>query len=73
MSYICALCGKGHIMGKDRTHRHGGMWALRGPAHPKSWKPNLRTIRVEVNGKIKRLRVCVSCLRKKVKQTVEAK
>ncbi|MEK7611078.1 MAG: L28 family ribosomal protein [Patescibacteria group bacterium] len=73
MSYACALCGKGTINGKDQTHRHGGMWALRGPSHPKKWHPNLRTVRVEIAGKITKLRVCVTCLRSKIKQTVEAK
>lgn len=73
MAYSCALCGKGKIYGKNQTHKHGGMWALRGPSTAKRWRPNLRAVRVEVGGKMKKLRLCVSCLRKKVKQTVESK
>lgn len=73
MAYQCDLCGKGKLFGKDQTHRHGGMWALRGPNSSKHWRPNLRTVRVEVNGRMRKMRLCVSCLRKKVKQTVESK
>ena len=30
---------------------------------PRTWKPNLRSVKAEVNGEVKRISVCAKCLR----------
>ena len=30
---------------------------------PRTWKPNLRTVKAEVDGEIKRIHVCAKCLK----------
>ena len=30
---------------------------------PRTWKPNLRTVRIKVNGENKKMSVCSKCLR----------
>ena len=30
---------------------------------PRTWKPNLRSVKVEVNGETQRMHVCAKCLR----------
>jgi len=55
MSRICELTGKGRQVGhnvshaKNRTNRR--------------WYPNLQTVRVQVDGAPKRIRVCTQCIK----------
>ncbi len=36
---------------------------------PRTWKPNLRSVKAEINGEVKRVCVCAKCLRNgKVKE-----
>ena len=30
---------------------------------PRTWKPNLRSVKAEVDGEVKRISVCAKCLR----------
>lgn len=30
---------------------------------PRTWKPNLRSVKAEINGEVKRVCVCAKCLR----------
>ncbi len=52
----CYVCGKGaqHILrvshSKQRTHH----WS----------KPNLHSVKVEINGEVKTIKLCTKCLRK---------
>jgi len=55
MSYRCAICGKGQAVGYRVSH------SLRHTKH--SWKPNLQSARVVVEGVTRKIRVCTSCLR----------
>jgi large subunit ribosomal protein L28 len=74
MARVCELCGKGTLMGKDSVHKHGGMWARRAPTSRRKWKPNLRKVKVQVNGANKTMRICAQCLKssriKKVEEEV---
>lgn len=70
--YKCELCGKGVVIGKDGTYRHGGRWARRAPKVRRVWKPNLRVAKVTIGGQTKRMRICTKCL-KKVKAKITPK
>lgn len=55
MGKVCDICGKGKIAGNKVSHslRHSR----------RTWEPNLRRVRANVNGTAKRLNVCTRCLR----------
>ena len=55
MSRICDICGKGLQFGNRISHAHN--------VSHRVWNPNLQRVRVLVDGKPKRLRVCTRCLR----------
>ncbi len=63
MSVKCAVCHKTTQVGMNVSH------SLR---HTKrTWEPNLRRVRVSINGRVKRVRVCTRCLRSnRVKKVV---
>lgn len=56
MARVCDVCGKGKTFGKKVSHSHRNS--------PRSWAPNLRSIRVVEDGTPKRIKICASCLRK---------
>ena len=55
----CAICSKTQSYGNKISiaRSHVSRRATR------TWKPNLRTVRVEVNGEKKKMHVCAKCLR----------
>ena len=55
----CAICEKAVSHGnKIRIARsHVSRRASR------TWKPNLRTVKAEINGDVKRIHVCAKCLK----------
>lgn len=55
MGRVCEICGKGKVAGNNVSH------SLRHTR--RSWKPNLRRVRANVNGTVKRINVCTRCLR----------
>ena len=55
MAKRCEICGKGPVVGRNISHAHN--------VSPRRFEPNLQRVRAMVNGGIKRLRVCTSCLR----------
>lgn len=62
MAYKCELCGKGAMRGNLVSHSKRRTKRL--------FKPNLHFTRLLVLGKLKRVRVCMDCL-KKGKKAVE--
>ena len=62
----CDICGKavatGNRISIARSH-------VSRRAH-RTWKPNLRTVRVQVNGENKRMHVCSKCLHSARKENV---
>lgn len=63
MSNTCDVCGKGPLFGQNIRHVHSGAWALRAPRTKRRWLPNLQSVRAQVNGTPKRLRVCAKCIK----------
>lgn len=55
----CEICGKSVTTGNKISiaRSHVSRRATR------TWKPNLRTVRIKVNGENKKMSVCSKCLR----------
>ena len=55
----CAICNKtqsnGNKLSITRSHIS--------KRSPRTWKPNLRSVKAEINGEVKRINVCAKCLR----------
>lgn len=52
---VCAVCGKGVHFGNQVSHSHR--------RSNKQWKPNIRTVKAMVDGRIQKVNVCAKCLR----------
>lgn len=78
MAFICDLCGKGKMIGRQHKHHPGvagGRWKRRAPKTQKTFKPNLHWARIAIDGGMKKVRLCTKCLRRakeamKEKQTI---
>ena len=55
MARVCDICGKRPMFGHKISHAHN--------VSNRRWMPNLQTVRANVNGKVKRMKVCASCLK----------
>jgi large subunit ribosomal protein L28 len=55
MSKVCEICGKGPVTGYNVSHAHNKT--------KRRWYPNLQTVRVDIKGQTKRMKVCTRCLR----------
>ena len=51
----CAVCGKSVHFGNAVSHSHR--------RSNKRWKPNIKSVKVKVNGGTKKMPVCTGCLR----------
>ncbi len=51
----CGVCGKSVQLGKQYSHSHR--------RSNKMWKPNLKKVKVNVDGTHKRMYVCTNCLK----------
>ena len=68
MSKVCALCGKtrgngGCITRKGLAKKAGGIGMHVVKVSPRTFEPNIQTVRVEENGSTKRMKVCTACIR----------
>ncbi len=55
MSKVCDICGKGPVYGNYVSHSHN--------KNRRRWEPNLQKVRIVVDGTVKRLKVCTTCLK----------
>ena len=51
----CCVCGKGVTFGHNVSHSNRKT--------NRSWKPNIRKVKVEENGAVKTVHMCSRCLR----------
>ena len=55
----CAIC--------DKTQSNGNKLSITrshiSKRSPRTWKPNLRTVKAEINGEVKKIHVCAKCLK----------
>ena len=56
---VCEICQKsashGNKLSITRSHIS--------KRNVRTWKPNLRTVKADINGEVKRIKVCAKCLR----------
>ncbi|GIW44664.1 MAG: 50S ribosomal protein L28 [Candidatus Binatia bacterium] len=55
MARSCEICGKHRSVGNNVSHANNKT--------KRTWQPNLQRVRAQVNGGVRRLRVCTRCLR----------
>lgn len=55
MARRCEICGKQPQTGNRVSHSH--------ILSKRRWIPNIQLVRVNVNGTVKRIRVCTRCLK----------
>jgi large subunit ribosomal protein L28 len=55
MSRVCDICGKRSLTGNHRSHSMN--------ASKRKFYPNLQTVKAEMDGGVKKVKVCTSCLR----------
>jgi len=55
MARICSVCGKGPRFGNSVSHANNRT--------TRRWYPNLQTVRTRVGGEVRRVRVCVACIK----------
>jgi len=60
---VCEVCGKGITRGKKGIHKHSIQWKKRAPLKVASWKPNLRRVKISLNGQTRKMRICAECLK----------
>jgi len=67
MSYQCELCYKKSHAGRQHTHHTGvagGQWKKRAQTTIRSFKPNIHTVTLPVNGIMTRIKACTSCIKR---------
>jgi large subunit ribosomal protein L28 len=63
VSKVCDICGKRPMTGHNVSHSH--------KLTNRRWLPNLQKVKVEVDGKKQKMRVCTECIRSgRVKKVV---
>lgn len=55
MAMKCEICGKGPVVGRRVSHAHN--------VRPRRFEPNIQTVRAQINGGVKRIKVCTRCIR----------
>jgi large subunit ribosomal protein L28 len=55
MSKICEICGKKPMFGNNVSHANNRT--------RRRWDPNLQRVKVNLNGTIKRIKVCTDCIK----------
>ena len=55
MAKICAICGKKPVSGNNISHAHNKT--------RRRWLPNLQSVRAQIDGRVKRTRVCTTCIK----------
>ena len=55
MAFKCDICGKGALVGNNISHANNKT--------KKRSLPNLQSMRANIKGSIKRIRVCTRCLK----------
>ncbi len=63
MARVCDICGKGVLTGNNDPKSH--------KRTKREFKPNLHSMKAEINGEVKKIRVCSKCLKaNKVKKVI---
>lgn len=71
MAKECFLCGKSTVAGRNIQHHHSIGWRFKAPRTTKQFKPNLRNVDIEVDGKMVKVPVCMKCYKRLRKEAKE--
>ena len=68
MSRVCDLCGKRARMGRTYVRRglakrKGGVGRRVTGKTKRKFRPNLQTVRANMNGTVRRIKACTQCIR----------
>lgn len=68
MARRCDICGKGSVAGrsvprKGQPKKHGGAGQHIGVKTIRTFKANIVSVKTSLNGVVKTIRVCTSCLK----------
>ncbi len=68
MSNVCEICGKkkahgARIIRRGLAKKKGGIGMHVVKVSPRTFEPNIQSVRVVENGAVVRKKVCVSCIR----------
>jgi len=55
MAKVCGICGRGPVYGNNISHAHNRT--------RRRWELNLQRVRVRIDGVVRRMNVCASCLK----------
>ncbi len=55
MARICEICGKKPMAGNHVSHAHNRT--------PRRFLPNLQKVRAKVDGTVRRIQVCTTCIK----------
>ena len=69
MSRQCEILGKKTSFGNNKKHRRGssgggGIWRFKAPKTRRTWKPNLRKIKLTINGETKKIKISMKAYKK---------
>ena len=68
MSRVCDICGKGPAMGNKiirhgKPKKEGGIGLHTTAVNRRRFLPNLKKMRIDIDGSVKTAKVCTACLR----------
>ena len=68
MARVCEICGKRTQVGnrvawRGKPKYQGGVGLKVHGRSKRKFKPNIQTVRAEINGTVRRIKVCTKCLR----------
>ena len=64
MARICELCAKSTISGNRIQHKHSVGWRYKAPKTKRAFRPNLRSVAVDIEGTPSKIDVCMKCYKK---------
>ena len=67
----CELCEKHVTFGRNIRHKHSGNWERKAPRTNRTFKPNVVSKKVFVDGVWQRKNICTRCLRTQSKHLAE--
>ncbi|MDA1010902.1 MAG: ribosomal L28 family protein [Chloroflexi bacterium] len=67
----CDLCEKHVMFGRNIRHKHSGNWERKAPRTNRTFKPNVVSKKVFLDGTWQRKSICTRCLRTQAKHMSE--
>jgi ribosomal protein L28 len=69
MSRICEITGRKTSFGGNHKHRRGkagggGKWRFKAPNTNRKWLPNLRKVKLEVDGRLQTIKISMKAYKK---------